>query len=49
MKVINDQYLHPVRRVKVVSQGSDCIGRYLANRADQLAGILAGPPEALLQ
>ncbi len=30
MKVINDQYLHPVRRVKVVSQGSDCIGRYLA-------------------
>ena len=30
VKVINDQYLHPVRRVKVVSQGSDCIGRYLA-------------------
>jgi hypothetical protein len=30
VKVINDQYLHPARRVKVVSQGSDCIGRYLA-------------------
>ena len=26
VKVINDQYLHPFRRVKVVSQGSDCIG-----------------------
>ena len=26
VKVINDQYPHPVRRVKVVSQGGDCIG-----------------------
>ena len=41
VEVINDQYPCPVRRVKVVSQSSDCIGRYLAIEADQLAGILA--------
>ena len=41
VEVINDQYPHPVLHVKVVSQGSDSIGRYLAIEADQLAGILA--------
>ena len=41
VKVINDQYLHLIRDVKVVSQGGDGIGRYLAIKADQLPGILA--------
>ena len=41
MKVITDQHPHPVRHVKVVRQGGDRIGRYLAIEADQLTGILA--------
>ena len=41
VEVINDQHPHPVRRIKVVSQGGDRISRYLAIEADQLPGILA--------
>ena len=41
MEVINDQDPHHVRRIEVVSQGGDRIGRYVAIEADQLPGVLA--------
>jgi hypothetical protein len=41
LKVINDQDPRPIRRLEVVSQSRDRIGRYLAIEAHQLTGILA--------
>ena len=43
VKIINDQNPQPVRRLKVVSQSRHHIGRHLAIKAHQLAGILAEP------
>ena len=43
VKIIDDQDPQPIRRLKVVSQSCHHVGRYLAIKAHQLAGILADP------
>ena len=43
VKIINNQYPHPIRRIQVVSQSRNRIGRYLTIETHQLAGILADP------
>jgi hypothetical protein len=43
VEVIDDKDPRLSRRVEVVGQGNDRIGRYLAIEVDQLAGILADP------